>query len=145
LVTLLKDDVVCPSNVEEDSDDLALANLTNLGKASTPLRPGDLVLIFSMGVLPNSSDLTKSESVFSKTILLGEDSTGRDLELEVKLTVDSTVVVELVVVDSVVAVVVEVVEIVIGTSSGKMGVASDLSNTILLDSDSSCGGNVASS
>jgi len=76
LLTLLKDNVVCPSNVEEDSDDLALANLTNFGKASTPLTPRDLVLIFSVGVLPTTSDLTKSESAFRKTILLGEDSPG---------------------------------------------------------------------
>ena len=43
-VTLLEDDVVWPNNVEEDSDDRALANETNLGKALTPLKPGDLLL-----------------------------------------------------------------------------------------------------
>ena len=64
------------------------------------------------------SDLTKSESAFSNTILLGKDSTCRDLDSEVELTVGSTVGV-----DTVVEVgKTEVVEIVLGTiaSSGKI-------------------------
>ena len=90
--TLLKDDVVWPNNEAEDSDDWALANETNLGKALPPLTVGDSLLLFSVRLLlTNLSDLTKSESAFSKTIFLGKDSTGRDLGLDVKLAVGRTV------------------------------------------------------